>query len=97
MQERARLARIGRRRELEQIEELLPRDARGVDRIVIGHDGHQGAVGDVARRYRGTEAAAVDEAYVRTIDGAEGVRDEVTEIRLSIADTAQPGHRIGIT
>ncbi len=90
------LVRIAHRTDLQHIQNLLSGHLRLADHVAIRHDCHRLAVGNVTRLDERTQSAAVEQRYICIQNAAVGIRAEISDIRLSVADTADTGLRVGI-
>ena len=88
LQEAAALAGIGRGAELQSVLDLLTGDLNKACLVAEGMDLDDIAVGDVADLDVVAHAAAVDEGDVSAQQDAVGVRAQVAEVGLGIADRA---------
>ena len=88
LQEAAALAGIGRGAELQSVLDLLTGDLNEAGLVAEGMDLDDIAVGDVADLDVVAHAAAVDEGDVSAQQDAVGVRAQVAEVGLGIADRA---------
>ena len=88
LQEAAALAGIGRGAELQSVLDLLTGDLNEAGLVAEGMDLDNIAVGDVADLDVVAHAAAVDEGDVSAQQDAVGVRAQVAEVGLGIADRA---------